>query len=82
MSNIQIKATESGFTIHTHADLAYGEQMTVTYDVLFEDESLSGKSVHNVAVAKGDETPDGEEPKDDNNGYCRKSRTVHLKNFR
>lgn len=66
MNNIQIKATESGFTIHTHADLAYGEQMTVTYDVLFEDESLSGKSVHNVAVAKGDETPDGEEPKDDN----------------
>lgn len=66
MNNIQIKATESGFTIHTNADLAYGEQMTVTYDVLFEDESLSGKSVHNVAVAKGDETPDGEEPKDDN----------------
>lgn len=66
LSLAEISGDVNGFTIHTHADLAYGEQMTVTYDVLFRDASLSGKSVHNIALTKGDETPEGEEPRDDN----------------
>lgn len=60
------EANGQGFVIQTNTDLNYGEQLTITYDVLFKEESLSGHTVHNVAVAKGDETPEGEEPKDDN----------------
>lgn len=47
----EIDATALGYTIHTGSDLAYGEFFTVTYDVLFEDESLSGQSILNIARA-------------------------------
>lgn len=50
----EIDANALTYTIHTGADLAFGESFTVTYDVLFEDESLSGKSIINIARATAD----------------------------
>lgn len=44
----------SGYTVETGRDLAFGETFTVTYDVLFKDGSLAGKTVKNIAKAKAD----------------------------
>lgn len=53
------------FTVETGMNLAYGEHLTVQYQVLFKDASLAGQNVRNVAIAKDDSTPPGEEPSDD-----------------
>ena len=50
----KITAKETGYQIDTGMDLFYGQSFTVTYDVLFEAESLDGKQVINIAKSKAD----------------------------
>lgn len=50
----EIEATEKGYTIHTGADLQYDDYFLVTYDVLFESETLSGQNIINIARATSD----------------------------
>ena len=50
----KITATETGYQIDTGMDLSYGQSFTVTYDVLFESETLAGKQVVNIAKSKAD----------------------------
>src|SRR5699024_10900607 len=44
----------NGFTITTGKDLARGQTMKVTSDVVFQSESLAGQSVKNTAVVSSD----------------------------
>ena len=50
----KVIAIDTGYQIDTGMDLNYGESFTVTYDVLFEDETLAGKQVVNIAKSKAD----------------------------
>ncbi|MDO4977662.1 MAG: isopeptide-forming domain-containing fimbrial protein [Eubacteriales bacterium] len=56
----QMNEKNNGFTIMTGKDLEAGKTMTVTYDVLFQAETLAGKDLKNIAVAKGDNTEKAE----------------------
>ncbi|MBR5047743.1 MAG: DUF11 domain-containing protein, partial [Eubacterium sp.] len=51
---VKITATETGYQIDTGRNLAFEESFTVTYDVLFEAETLAGKQVVNIARSKAD----------------------------
>ena len=53
-SDVKIEYTDTSYYIETGRDLAYGETMTVTYDVTFTDSSLAGQTVINTAKAKSD----------------------------
>ena len=53
-SDVKIEYTDSSYYIETGRDLAYGETITVTYDVSFTESSLVGQSVINTAKAKSD----------------------------
>lgn len=53
-SDVKIEYTDSSYYIETGRDLAYGETITVTYDVTFSDSSLAGQTVINTAKAKSD----------------------------
>ena len=64
-AKITIGEDKRSFTAETGKDLKAGEMLTVTYQVLFKEESLSGKTVYNVAIARDDTTVPGEEPSDD-----------------
>lgn len=55
-----IEATDNGYTIKTNHDLQYNEVMTVTYEVLFEAETLNGQQVVNVAAASADNAKEKE----------------------
>ena len=66
LSGAVMETSEMGFSIQTGTDLSYGDEITITYEVLFQEASLAGKTVHNVALVRDDETAQGEEPKDDN----------------
>lgn len=50
----EIDAAADSYTIHTGADLAYGDYFTVNYDVLFADEALGGKDIVNIARTTAD----------------------------
>lgn len=68
-----IESSNEKIVIKTNTDLLYGEEIRVTYDILFKEESLAGNNVKNVASAKGDETPEGEEPRDENTVHVEKA---------
>ena len=53
-SDVKIEYTDTSYYIETGRDLAYGETITVTYDVTFTDSSLAGQTVINTAKAKSD----------------------------
>ncbi len=53
-SDMKITATDTSYDIETGLDLAYGETVTVTYDVDFSDTGLSGQQVPNTVVAVAD----------------------------
>ena len=53
-AEVKITATETGYQIDTGRNLAFEESFTVTYDVLFEAETLAGKQVVNIAKSKAD----------------------------
>ncbi len=50
----EIDASENNYTIHTGINLSYDDYLMVTYDVLFEDDSLCGKDILNIARATAD----------------------------
>lgn len=54
LSNIEITKATNGYQIATHKDLAYGESITITYNVELKDTSLIQKEVSNTASASGD----------------------------
>ncbi len=66
ISDIQVTAKDYSYTVATNTNLAYGEQILITYDVLFKDAALEGQQIKNIATVKDDSTPEGEEPSDDN----------------
>ena len=53
-ADMKITATDTSYDIETGLDLAYGETVTVTYDVDFSDTGLSGQQVPNTVVAVAD----------------------------
>lgn len=59
----QTSYSPSGFTTSTGISLAAGESLTVEYQVQFAEEGEFPASVHNTAVAQGDDVPPA---KDDN----------------
>ena len=60
-ADIEIK--ENGFIINTNSNLAQDEFFTITYDVIYSNAELSGKSVINKAIAGSDNTKDVEDSK-------------------
>ena len=56
LQNAVITPSEKGFTIQTNANLAKDETFTVVYTLTLTDKTLSGKSINNLATAKGDHT--------------------------
>lgn len=67
LDNAQFRPANSsvesdGFTIETGKDLSAGQTMKVTYNVVFQSESLAGKTVKNTAVVNSDNMdPDTDE---------------------
>lgn len=57
---VSLTAETNGFTMETGLTLQEADKLTVTYQVIFKEESLKGKEVTNVAVATG-VTPEGEQ---------------------
>lgn len=51
---VTIEGTQSGYKIETGKNLAQNEFFTVTYDVLFTDQTLGGEEVTNVAKTHAD----------------------------
>lgn len=66
LKDAEVESNDTEIIVHTKTDLSYGQIIQVVYEVSFKEASLAGSSVKNVATAKGDETPEGEEPKDEN----------------
>lgn len=54
MDEAEIEYSDTRYAIYTGADLGYQETFTVTYDVVFEQASLAGKDILNVARATCD----------------------------
>lgn len=54
MDDAEIEHSDTDYAIATGHDLEYKEQFTVSYDVLFEAETLAGKDILNVARATCD----------------------------
>lgn len=55
---VTIEGTQSGYKIETGKNLAQNEFFTVTYDVLFIDQTLGGEEVTNVAKTHADNVPE------------------------
>lgn len=55
---VTIEGTPSGYKIETGKNLAQNEFFTVTYDVLFTDQTLGGEEVTNVAKTHADNVPE------------------------
>lgn len=55
---VSIAGTPSGYKIATGKNLAQNEFFTVTYDVLFTDQTLGGEEVTNVAKTHADNVPE------------------------
>lgn len=55
---VTIDGTQSGYKIETGKNLAQNEFFTVTYDVLFTDQTLGGEEVTNVAKTHADNVPE------------------------
>lgn len=55
--DVIIDSTATGYKVTTKKDLAFDEMFVVTYDVLFESESLAGTEVKNIATAEADNVP-------------------------
>ena len=55
---VTIEGTQSGHKIETGKNLAQNEFFTVTYDVLFTDQTLGGEKVTNVAKTHADNVPE------------------------
>lgn len=55
---VTIEGTQSGYKIETSKNLAQNEFFTVTYDVLFTDQTLGGEEVTNVAKTHADNVPE------------------------
>lgn len=55
---VSIAGTPSGYKIETGKNLAQNEFFTVTYDVLFTDQTLGGEEVTNVAKTHADNVPE------------------------
>ena len=55
---VSIAGTPSGYKIETGQNLAQNEFFTVTYDVLFTDQTLGGEEVTNVAKTHADNVPE------------------------
>ena len=55
---VTIEGTQSGYKIETGKNLAQNEFFTVTYDVLFTDQTLGGEEVTNVAKTHADNVPE------------------------
>ena len=66
IEDVQLVAKDFEYTLYTNTNLKYGEEIRVTYDVLFKDAELEGQQIKNVATAKDDSTEPGNEPSDDN----------------
>jgi fimbrial isopeptide formation D2 family protein len=52
-SDCAIALTDTGFEIETNHDLKWGEDMTVSYEVVFT-EAAAGNTIHNLAITKAD----------------------------
>lgn len=52
--NVTITASDTSYDVDTGMDLAYGETITVTYDVDFSDTGLSGQQVPNTVSVVAD----------------------------
>lgn len=50
----EISVKDGSYSINTNENLAKDETFTITYDALFESDSLDGKKVKNIAEAKAD----------------------------
>ena len=50
----EISVKDGSYSINTNENLAKDETFTITYDALFESDSLDGKKVKNIADAKAD----------------------------
>lgn len=55
---VSIAGTPSGYKIETGKNLAQNEFFTVTYDVLFTDQTLGGEEVTNLAKTHADNVPE------------------------
>ena len=66
LKDIIVTAKDQKYIVQTGSNLKYGEKIVIRYDVLFESAELEGQQVKNIATARDDSTPEGEEPKDDN----------------
>lgn len=55
---VSIASTTSGYKIETGKNLTQNEFFTVTYDVLFTDQTLGGEEVTNVAKTHADNVPE------------------------
>lgn len=55
---VTIEGTQSGYKIETGKNLAQNEFFTVTYDVLFTDQTLGDEEVTNVAKTHADNVPE------------------------
>ena len=66
LEDISVTVGSGSFQVLTNTNLLYGDKLELCYDVLFEDASLEGKQIKNVASVKDNSTPEGEEPQDDN----------------
>lgn len=55
---VSIAGTPSGYKIETGKNLSQNEFFTVTYDVLFTDQTLGGEEVTNVAKTHADNVPE------------------------
>lgn len=55
---VTIEGTQSGYKIETGKNLAQNEFFTVTYDVLFTEQTLGGEEVTNVAKTHADNVPE------------------------
>lgn len=66
IQDVHVTAKDYSYTVATNTNLKYGDLIIIRYDVLFKEASLEGQQIKNVASAKDDTTPEGEEPTDDN----------------
>lgn len=79
LKDAKVEHNDTEILVHTNTDLSHGQKIQVTYKVSFKKPSLAGTSVKNVASAKGDETPEGKEPKDENTVHVEKAGLVIIK---
>lgn len=66
LEDITVDAEDYSYVVYTNTNLGYGDRIYIRYDVFFEETALEGRQIKNVAAARDDSTPEGEEPFDDN----------------